>query len=51
MVWPTAIRAIAEGLVKTESLITRTVPLTKTGEAIRGLKEREGDPVKVQVKP
>jgi threonine dehydrogenase-like Zn-dependent dehydrogenase len=51
MVWPTAIRAIAEGLVKTESLITGSVPLAKTGEAIRALKDREGDPLKVQVTP
>jgi threonine dehydrogenase-like Zn-dependent dehydrogenase len=51
MVWPTAIRAIAEGLVKTESLITSSVPLAKTGEAIRALKEREDDPLKVQVTP
>jgi L-iditol 2-dehydrogenase len=51
MVWPTAIRAIAEGLVKVESLVTSTVPLPKAGAAIRALKEREGDPVKVQVIP
>jgi threonine dehydrogenase-like Zn-dependent dehydrogenase len=51
MVWPTAIRAISEGLVKTESLITSSVPLANTGEAIRALKEREDDPLKVQVTP
>lgn len=51
MVWPTAIHAIAEGLVKVDSLITSTVSLAKAGSAIRALKEREGDPVKVQVTP
>jgi len=51
MVWPTAIRAIAEGLVKVDSFISSTVPLPKAGAAIRALKEREHDPVKVQVTP
>ena len=51
MVWPTAIRAIAEGLVKVESLVTSTVPLPKAGTAIRALKAREDNPVKVQVTP
>jgi len=51
MVWPSAIRAIAEGLVKVESLVTSTVALPKAGEAIRALKERQHDPVKVQVTP
>ena len=50
-VWPAAIRAIAEGLVKVESLVTSSVPLAKAGEAIRALKERQNDPVKVQVTP
>ena len=51
MVWPMAIHAISEGLVKVDSLISSTVPLAKAGPAIRALKEREGDPVKVQVTP
>jgi threonine dehydrogenase-like Zn-dependent dehydrogenase len=50
-VWPTAIRAIAEGLVKVESLVTSTIPLAKVGSAIRDLKDRTGDPMKVQVTP
>jgi threonine dehydrogenase-like Zn-dependent dehydrogenase len=50
-VWPAAIRAIAEGLVKVDALVTSTVPLAKTGEAIRALKERQNNPVKVQVTP
>ena len=51
LMWPTAIRAIAEGLVKVDSFISSTVPLPKAGAAIRALKEREHDPVKVQVTP
>jgi L-iditol 2-dehydrogenase len=51
MMWPTAIRAISEGLVKVESLVTSTVTLPNAGAAIRALKDREGDPVKIQVIP
>ncbi|MGA2640717.1 MAG: alcohol dehydrogenase catalytic domain-containing protein [Spirochaetia bacterium] len=51
MMWPTAIHAVSEGLVKVEPLITGTVPLANAGNAIRAWKEREGDPVKVQVTP
>jgi L-iditol 2-dehydrogenase len=51
MVWPTAIRAIAEGLVNVESLISSAVPLSEAAAAIRALKNRQGDPVKVQVTP
>jgi L-iditol 2-dehydrogenase len=49
--WPPAIRAISEGLLDVESLVTDTVPLEKTEDAIRHLKERVDDPVKVQVTP
>jgi L-iditol 2-dehydrogenase len=51
LAWPAAIRSIAEGLVDVESLTSDTVPLAQTSEAIRNLKERIGDPVKVQVTP
>jgi len=51
LAWPTAIRAISEGLVKVESLVTSTVPLSKAATAIRALKERRNDPLKVQVTP
>jgi threonine dehydrogenase-like Zn-dependent dehydrogenase len=51
MVWPTAIRAISEGLVNVESLITDTVPLAEAEEAIRNLKDRVDDPIKVQIMP
>jgi threonine dehydrogenase-like Zn-dependent dehydrogenase len=49
--WPPAIRAISEGLLNVESLISETVPLEQTGQAIRDLRARIGDPTKVQVTP
>jgi L-iditol 2-dehydrogenase len=49
--WPAAIRSISEGLVDVEALTSDTVPLAQTGEAIRNLRERIGDPTKVQVTP
>jgi threonine dehydrogenase-like Zn-dependent dehydrogenase len=49
--WPEAIRAISEGLVDVESLTSDTVPLAQTAQAIRNLKDRIGDPTKVQVIP
>jgi threonine dehydrogenase-like Zn-dependent dehydrogenase len=49
--WPAAIRSISEGLVDVESLTSDTVPLDHTVEAIRNLKDRIGDPTKVQVTP
>ncbi len=51
LAWPTAIHAVSEGLVKVEPLVTGTVPLIGAAKAIRDWKEREGDPVKVQVTP
>ena len=49
--WPAAIRSISEGLVDVESLTSDTVPLEQTEKAIRNLKDRIGDPTKVQVTP
>ena len=51
LTWPTAIRAISEGLLDVESLVTDAVSLERTEEAIRDLKERIDDPIKVQVTP
>jgi threonine dehydrogenase-like Zn-dependent dehydrogenase len=51
LTWPTAIRAISEGLLDVESLVTDAVPLERTEEAIRDLKERIEDPIKVQITP
>ncbi len=50
-VWPTTIAAIAEGLVNMEPLISACVPLSEASQAIRNLKAREGDPMKVQIAP
>ena len=49
--WPAAIRSISEGLVDVEALTSYTVPLEETEHAIRDLKDRIGDPTKVQVTP
>jgi threonine dehydrogenase-like Zn-dependent dehydrogenase len=49
--WPAAIRAISEGLVNVDALISETVPLEKAGQAIQDLRSRTGDPTKVQVTP
>ena len=51
LVWPTAIRAISEGLLDVESMITDAVPLVQTEQAIRALTERVDDPIKVQITP
>jgi hypothetical protein len=40
-----------EGLINVESIITLTLPLFWTASAVRSLKERQGDAVKVQVIP
>ncbi len=51
LVWPDTIHAIGEGLVDLSWLITDTVPLAEAGQAIVNIKERIGDPIKVQVTP
>jgi threonine dehydrogenase-like Zn-dependent dehydrogenase len=51
LVWPTALRYISEGLVNVDALLSDCVPLVQAGEAIRSLKERAGDPLKMQVQP
>jgi threonine dehydrogenase-like Zn-dependent dehydrogenase len=51
LVWPTAIRAIAEGLLDVESMVTDSVPLVHTEQAIRALTGRVDDPIKVQITP
>jgi L-iditol 2-dehydrogenase len=51
LTWPTAIRAISEGLLDVESLVTDAAPLERTEEAIRDLKDRIEDPIKVQITP
>lgn len=49
LTWPTTIRVIQEGLVDVEKLITHTYPLEETEKAIIDLKNRVGDPMKVQI--
>jgi len=51
LAWPPAIRAISEGLLNVEPLISDTAPLEKTEEAVRNLKDRVDDPIKVQITP
>ncbi|MBN1837192.1 MAG: alcohol dehydrogenase catalytic domain-containing protein [Spirochaetales bacterium] len=47
--WPAAIRAIDTGIVKVKDLVSHTYKLEDTEKAIRSLKERKGDPMKVQI--
>ncbi|MHB1275849.1 MAG: hypothetical protein ACYCXQ_12505 [Candidatus Humimicrobiaceae bacterium] len=47
--WATAIKAIDEGLVKVEPILTGTYPLEKTEEAIRLLKTNPGEQLKIQI--
>lgn len=49
LVWPTAIRCMAEGLVNVEALITHKYPLEDTEKAIINLKNRVDNPMKVQI--
>lgn len=51
LTWPAAIRAISEGLLNVEALVSDYCTLKETGKAIVALKERSGDPMKVQVTP
>ena len=49
LAWPGAIRALKEGIVKVEQLITGTYPLEKTEEAIRLLKTDPGKQLKALI--
>ncbi|MGM0367503.1 MAG: zinc-dependent alcohol dehydrogenase [Actinomycetota bacterium] len=48
-VWPTAVRAVKEGLVDVEALVSHTFPLKETEKAIINLKKRVDNPMKVQI--
>ncbi|HUX21792.1 MAG TPA: hypothetical protein VMW69_11180, partial [Spirochaetia bacterium] len=48
-VWPQTIRMVQSGQVNLESLITHKVPLERTGQALRDLKARTGNPIKCEV--
>ncbi len=51
LTWPASLDAIAGGLVDVTSLATDTYPLADLEAAIRGVKERKNNPLKVLVKP
>ena len=49
MVWPTTIRMVEEGLIKTDSLLTHTYNLEETEKAIINIKNRIDNPLKAQI--
>ncbi len=51
LAWPAAIRAIQEGLVRVKPLVSHTFPLEEAEKAIRMLKEKTGNPMKIQIVP
>jgi threonine dehydrogenase-like Zn-dependent dehydrogenase len=50
-VWPQTIAMIANGLLNLEPLVSQAVPLSEAAQAIINLRERKGNPIKVQVTP
>ena len=51
LAWPTALRLVAQGQVKTEPLLSGSMPLEQTGEAFRMIQERARGAIKIQVTP
>jgi len=51
LTWPTALDAIATGLVNVKPLVTRTAGLDGLVQAIKEVKDRVGDPMKVVITP
>ena len=49
--WPTAVSAVANGLVDTKSLITHRFPMAKLEDAIKAVASREGSVLKAVVTP
>ena len=49
LAWPAAIRAVQTGIVKVKDLVSHTHKLEEAEQAIRNLKERKGNPMKVQI--
>ena len=41
---------VSEGLVKLDALVSHTYPLAETAQAIRKLRDRVDEPLKVQIK-
>lgn len=51
LVWPQTIAMISNGLLNLEPLVSSTVPLSDAAQAIMDLRNRKGDPMKIQVTP
>ena len=49
-VWPQTLRMVNNGLVDLSKLVSHTVPLEDTEKAIKMLKSKTDDPIKIQVK-
>jgi L-iditol 2-dehydrogenase len=49
-VWPQTLLMVNEGLVDVSSLVTHTVSLEETGNAIKSLRDKKNNPLKIQVK-
>jgi threonine dehydrogenase-like Zn-dependent dehydrogenase len=48
-VWPTALTAVAKGLVNVKPLLTGSYPLEETERVMRDLRDRVGNPLKCQI--
>jgi threonine dehydrogenase-like Zn-dependent dehydrogenase len=51
LAWPTAIRLVAQGQIKADALLSWSVPLEQTADAMRKVQERAQGAIKVQVTP
>ena len=51
LAWPTAIRLVAQGQVKVETLLSGCMPLEETVEGFRRMQERTHGTIKIQVTP
>lgn len=49
-VWPQTLRIVNEGLIDVSKLVTHTVSLEETVSAIESLRDKQNNPMKVQVK-
>ena len=49
LAWPAAIRAVQTGIVKVKELVSHTYKLEDTEKAIRRLRDRIGNPMKIQI--
>ncbi|HWU41065.1 MAG TPA: alcohol dehydrogenase catalytic domain-containing protein [Candidatus Acidoferrum sp.] len=51
LAWPTALRLVSQGQIQTDTLLSWSVPLEQTVEAMRKVQERVHGAIKVQVTP